>query len=345
MNRKRILAVAKLVLLFGTPVAFVLGLFSGGVYCGVQNRARVASFERDWLGLDVEVPDTPKAEPEATAAPEPKPEPEPEPGDGNDPTPAAAAPEASSSGGSVGATPSPEPAPGPPQPAPAPAAEVPPAAVAGVPAPRPDISAKVDPLDEAGVARLGIPVTVKVQVIVDASFIQSRSDWIDVVQRTVSSASRVYQEQFGITLELWSVGRWDVPDQGMSAAGLLADLQARPRQGANVLLGFTDRSFDGTVADKPVSPAADAPFNSAYGVVYGTTGHRESHLRTLLHELARMMGAKEISNPQDPAWLAGSFMSYAPVPETQALWIDAANRERVLERKDKPFAPAPIAPQ
>jgi hypothetical protein len=32
-------------------------------------------------------------------------------------------------------------------------------------------------------------------------------------------------------------------------------------------------------------------------------------------------------------------MSYAPAHDGQAPWIDADNRKRVLERKDKPFAP------
>ncbi|MCA9705717.1 MAG: hypothetical protein KDK70_07710 [Myxococcales bacterium] len=57
MNRKRIFAIGKLVVLFGTPLALIFSLFSCGVYCGVNNRAGIARFERDWLGLDVEVPD------------------------------------------------------------------------------------------------------------------------------------------------------------------------------------------------------------------------------------------------------------------------------------------------
>ena len=193
-------------------------------------------------------------------------------------------------------------------------------------------------------ARLGIPVTIKVGVLVDPQFIASHPEWIDAVQRTVSQGSEIFQEQFGVRLELWSVGRWSVPEQGMSASGLLTDLQGHPREGADVLLGFTARPFDGTETDKPVPPAGDAPFNEAYAVVYGTSGHRLSHLRTLLHELSRLMGAQDVTDPEDPAWISGSWMSYAPVPETQDQWIDVDNRKRVLSRKDSPFAPAPEAP-
>src|SRR5690606_16137250 len=65
MNVKRLKAIAKLGLLFGIPISLVLGLFSWGVHVGAQHRHAIASFERDWLGLDVEVPDPPAEAPPA----------------------------------------------------------------------------------------------------------------------------------------------------------------------------------------------------------------------------------------------------------------------------------------
>jgi hypothetical protein len=64
-----------------------------------------------------------------------------------------------------------------------------------------------------------------------------------------------------------------------------------------------------------------------------------------LHELGHIFGAQDIKDPRDPSWKAGSWMSYAPVRPGQAPWIDAKNRERILERKDKPFAPESVAPR
>ncbi len=55
MNWKRVKAVGKLVLLFGTPLLVVLGLFGYGVYVGDLYRHGITSFEKEWLGLDVEI--------------------------------------------------------------------------------------------------------------------------------------------------------------------------------------------------------------------------------------------------------------------------------------------------
>lgn len=349
MNRKRIIAIAKLVLLFGTPVALILGLFSCGVYCGVQNRTGIARFERDWLGFDVEVPSETKTEgggSEEPASTEPKPsvEPKPSEAEGVEPQPAQPTPQpAQPTPQPTQPTPQPaQPTPQPTQPAVVPGEQP---GVAGVPAPLPEPETRVDPLDDAGSARLGIPVTVKVGVLVDSQFIASNRQWIDTVQRTVSRASDIYEDQFGVTLELWAVGRWPVAEQGVGPSELLDDLRGRSRDGADVLLGFTSRAFVGTAADKPTPPSAEDPFNGAYGVVYGSSGHRQSHLRPLLHELSLLMGAQDVADPEDPAWIAGSWMSYAPVSEAQAPWIDVDNRLRVLARKDKPFAPVAPAPK
>jgi hypothetical protein len=188
---------------------------------------------------------------------------------------------------------------------------------------------------------LALPVTVRVKVLVDDELIAAQPDWIDYVQRTVSAASQTYQKQFGITLELTSVGRWPVVGAGMDADQLLADVRARAREGNDIVLGFTNRPWDDRVAGKADTPTPDSAFNGAYGVVYATPAHHLAHLRTMLHEVGHIFGATDITDPGDPGFRAGSWMSYAPARETDAPWIDADNRRRILERKDMPFIPEP----
>jgi hypothetical protein len=334
MNRKRIIAIGKLVLLFGTPLAVILGLFSCGVYFGVQHRADITRFERDWLGLDVEVPGEPAtgaakgdAKGDAKAPDDAKPRP---PSDAKAPDDAKPEPPSDAK-----APDDAKPEPPPPDPEPTPVV-VPPSNTGGVPAPLPPPATRVDPLDEPLAARLRASTVVRVKVLVDASVVAEHPEWIDYAQRTVSRASQIYQEQLGISLELSAVGRWSVAPQGMDTAALLADLHAQPREGADLLLGLTSRPYDGTSSGADLPGAA---FNGTHAVVHATPGHREGHLRTLLHEVSLLLGATGVADPADPAHVGGSWMSYAAVPETQAAWIDPANRQRILERKDLPFAP------
>jgi hypothetical protein len=331
MNGKRILAIGKLVLLFGTPLAVIFGLFSCGVYCGVQNRASITRFERDYLGLDVEVPGEPSTPPKDAAAAPPDAT---APADAKAPSETRASTDASTPTDAK----APSDAKAPAEPEPTPPVVVPPSTVGGVPAPLAPPTARVDPLVEPLATRLRASRVVRVKVLVDAAAVEAHPAWIDYVQRTVSRASQIYEEQFGISLELVGVGRWAVAREGMGTAALLDELREHPREGADLLLGLTSRPFDGAPIQAE-APAPDEPWNGTHAVVYATAGHREAHLRTLLHEVAHLFGAVDVTDSTDPAHVAGSWMSYAIVPETQAPWIDAANRQRVLERKDLPFAP------
>lgn len=312
MNSARLKAVGKLLLVLGAPIGCVLALFGSGVYCGVQNRYEITSFEHDVFGLDVEVPPAPAAPsttPSASTTPEPKtttptPEPVTEPVAVERPTP------------------TPE----------TPAPETPTAVEESAP--------KVDPLGDDMAARLKVPVKVRVKVLVDDDLARQHGDWIDYVQRTTSRASRVYEEQFGIELELTAVGRWPVAAKGMRADALLDDLRGRDREGADILVGMTARALDdGVISGQAETPSETSPWNGVRGIVYAVPGMREPHLRTLLHEIGHMFGALDVTDPSDAAWQAGSWMSYAPASDGQAPWIDPDNRQRVLSRKDKPFAP------
>jgi metallopeptidase family M12-like protein len=331
MNRARLLAIGKLGLLLGVPLGLVLTLFGSGVYCGVTHRAGITGFEHDVLGLDVEVaqadpqPSTPPASDAANSPLGAEPASEPTTPTTTPPTTAPTT------------TPPPTTAPSTPPPTTTPATTPAPVVVEETP------TAKVDPLSGGLADRLQLPVRVRIKVLVDDELTTTHADWIDYVQRTVSRASQIYEQQFGISLELYGVGRWSVATAGLGADQLLDDLRARPRDGADVLVGMTMRPLDGSISGEAETPTAESAFNGAHGIVYAVPRTREPHLRTLLHEVSHMFGALDVTDPSDAAWVAGSWMSYAPVRDGQAPWIDADNRRRVLERKDKPFAPEEAA--
>ncbi|HET6584873.1 MAG TPA: M12 family metallo-peptidase, partial [Nannocystaceae bacterium] len=288
MNSARLKAVGKLLLVLGVPIACVLALFGSGVWCGVQNRYEITSFEHDVLGLDVEVPPAP-----ATPAPTPPP---------------AASPDADAKPATPTPEPVTEPVPVVERPAPTP---TPPPTTTTTTVEEP--AAKVDPLGDDLAARLKLPVKVRVKVLVDDDLAREHEDWIDYVQRTTSRASRVYQDQFGIELELTAVGRWPVAAKGMRVDALLDDLRDRDREGADILLGMTARALDdGVISGQAETPSDTSPWNGAHGIVYAVPGMSEPHLRTLLHEIGHLFGALDITDPSDPSWRAGSWMSYAP---------------------------------
>jgi hypothetical protein len=60
-----------------------------------------------------------------------------------------------------------------------------------------------------------------------------------------------------------------------------------------------------------------------------------------MHELGHVFGAEDITDPTHAGFIGKSFMSYAPTRESEAPWIDADNRARILERKGLPFIAEP----
>jgi len=323
MNRARLLAVGKLLLLIGIPTGLIGTLFGAGVHCGVSNRAAITGFERDVLGLDVDVPSTPAAKPPESKPPESKP---PESAPPESAPPESAPPESA-----------------PPESAPPETATKPPETTpTETPLEKPTVTT-ADPLSGDLAAKLAMPVKLRIKVLIDDEMIAAHPDWIDYTQRTVGAASQIYEQQFGISLELVGVGRWSVVTAGMSAEQLLTELRTHPRDGADTMVGLTARPLDGSIAGEAETPLPESAFNGAYGIVYSVPNTREPHLRTLLHEVGHMFGALDVTDPSDPAFEAASWMSYAPVRDGQTPWIDATNRARILERKDKPFAPEPAA--
>ncbi len=362
MNLKRAKAIGRLLLLFGMPAAVILGIFGGGVVCGNEYRHGITSFERDWLGLDVELAPAvdddggnkatdksdrkvaeaeadeavAKAEREAELAkqeaaqrrrddvPSEIPAPQGAGPDAEQPTPRVTPPPKTEVPALTTVEPKPEPLQDPGS-----KAQPPPASLA-IP----------EPLQGELAKKLAVPVVVQVKVLVDDQLIADNPAWIDYVQRTLSRASSVYKQQFGIELMLVSVGRWRVATEGMGPEELRAELVSHSREGADILLGFTGREYESL--DDAVEQHSPAPHvNDGYGVVYAMPGQREPHLRSTLLGVGRSFGAREVVDKTSPAYNAASWMSRATIAPSQTLWIDGENRARILERKTQPFGPGP----
>ena len=314
MASSRLRSLTKLTLLLGVPISLLLGLFGGGVYCGHNNREAILGFERDWLGMDVALPATPEPAKTEPAKTEPvKTEPvKTEPVKTEPVRPEPVKPEPVKP--VVDATPTP----------------VAPVLVA-VTDPVPVTVAPTLPLPDDLHARLAESVRVRVKVLVDPELVDRRPDWIAYVQRHVAWASQVLEAQVGVRLELRGVVVWASPE-GSSADAQLADLQGRPRDGADLLLGLSSRGFDGA---PPVTTSPE--FNAGYALVSANPASRAPHLRGMLYAVGQALGATAVTDPTAEAWLGGSFMANRRGPDSQPLALDADSRRRLLERKSLPF--------
>lgn len=319
MASSRIKSLTKLALLLGAPVALLLALFGTGVHCGHTNRAAILGFERDWLGMDVTVP-----EPTPVPTPTPTPTPvTPTPTPVTTPTPVV--------------TPTPVTTPTPiatptPVVTPTPVTPVEPIALASVRDPIPLTVTPPAPLPADLQARLAEPVRVRVTVLVDPELVDRRPDWIAYTQRHIAWASQILEAQVGVHLDLRGVMVWpDPPRTGLTA--LVTAVQQRPRDGADLVLGFSERSFAGA----PMLTAA-ADHNLGHALVQANPGSRAPHLRGLLHAVGQSLGAFAIRDAASEPWRGGSFMADVLAPDTQAITLDDASRTRLLERKALPFA-------
>lgn len=304
MSAARLKSLGKLVLLIGTPVALVTGLFGAGVYCGQGHRAGILGFERDWLGFDVEVPGEPKPKPEP--ATEPKPEPKPTPEAKLEPTPT---PEPK-----VEPTPTPEPTKETkPEPAPVVADAVP------VPVAEPE------PLAPELQARLAEPVKVRVKVVVDADVFDRRPDWIAYAQRHVDWASQIFDRQVGVRLELRGVVAW--PTTWSSGHAALVDLQEIDREGADLVLGLGGRSVRAPIQ----APQVGAASHATIAVAFADPSSRAPHLRGLVRAVSQAMGVR----PPDGDVFTG---------DTAPIAFSAADRRILLDRKHLEFSSEPAPP-
>jgi hypothetical protein len=307
---RRAKILAKLGLLLGGPVLLLGGLFSAGIWVGTTHARSVSTFERDVLGLPVEVPPEPGAAPATPAPAAPA-------------TPAPSAPSVTPAGSPPVAAP-----PVAPVRAPVPAAAVP--VPAGLPVAVPE---RLD--DEALAERLAALRTIRVKVLVDRERTRDPS-WIADAHRLVEAVSASYEVALGIELTVVGIVSWDVATAALDPERLRADLASRPREGAEIVIGLADRAFD--------EPATSIAEGDALGgvVLVGAEPGATPHHRALLRELGHALGSADVVDAQSAAYQRGSWMSLAPVPPGATPWIDPESRRRILARKSLPVAAAEV---
>ena len=356
MSRARIKALAKLFLLLGLPVGLLAGLFGGGIYVGATHRATILGIEKDWLGMDVEVPVLPSTVAEGAgdkgwlglqiaAAKEGRRDIKATPGTAEPGAPDPASPDPASPDPVSPDPASPDPetpgtdvkpaAPGatPPPPTTTPPTTAPPTTPTGTELPA---SLLDPPLRPAMPMTVTLPerltpalqsvareiATVKVKVLVDSGWAEKAADPFGYVNQTVEWASSVYETQVGLRLQLQSIALWDGAPTGLAPKlGALCD---RPREGAQILLAFAGEAFTGddSFADPSCAVIPQSP-----------RSRQAPHLRSLLFVIGRLLGAERIADPGSEAWRRGSWMGDALADDSVPLWIDAESREAMLRGK------------
>ncbi len=311
----------KLTALLGLPLLALFSIFASGVYCGATRADRVVGLEQRWLGIEpppgrvLDRPEADGADPEAA-----------EPGD---------APE-----------------PGTPEPAQPPKPEQPEQAQPEPAQPQqPDQPAQPEPaqpqpqsehaggLAIATAAPVGPELrelfdqvrVVDVQIMVDPALVVAREDWLTYVAELFEATRASYEVLFGIRLQLHGVVVWD-PAAEADADTLLAELGARPHDGAEILLGLV-------ASERPpgfAAPTWTGERTGDHALVFADLQQRDRYYRNMLRALAVLFGAEPTSDPA--AKQLGSFMSDAAAPAGAAPVLDPANRGRVIIHKRREFA-------
>jgi len=339
MEKSRVTIALRLFLLLGLPFLVILGLFTFGVRLGVHNRDFILGFEERVLGFEVD-----RGEGEG----EPKDGEADEKDDGDDDAKKddAADSDADEPGKddadekdatSEDRGPPPDARdPAAKDPADAPPRVTPPSVPGTVAAELPPIAARPTPPDDL-VGALATTRVITVKVLVDATTVEAHPDWVDYVQRLISLSSANYTNLFGVQLRLYGVMQWDVSSNPLHADDFLQLVKEQPRDGADVLIALTDREMvDGVGGSSEVWPDG-ANKNGAYAVVYGSSERKEPHLQGTMHELAHLLGAKDVIDSSSGDFRGDNFMSYAAHDQSAPPMIDAANLRRVLTRKSQPF--------
>lgn len=322
MTQSRTKALLKLSLLLGIPLLIMFLLFCSGVYLGVRYQVPILRFERDWLKLDVVVPDVPI--PTTDDVKDVKSDP---------PTPISTVNEETSPPVVIAASKEEKPE----EPIEKEEKQTP--AVEHTTAPKHELrAAKPVPLtltlpeplpSELNAVRVR-PLNLKVQALVDPTIVATNPDWITEIQQTLTWASQIFESQFGISLEIYGIMQWSGINDEMTREDLLAKIQPKIAEEADLVLAFHAREREYQQQADGVNGTAKA---ASSAVVFAQSDSQAPYLRSLLYELSALLGASPITQNDSEEFQAGSWMTVAQFSDRQPLWMDASNRRHILEHK------------
>lgn len=127
---------------------------------------------------------------------------------------------------------------------------------------------------------------------------------------------------------------WDTVNVSGGPDALLADLAAREREGADVIIAIVAQPEPEDFEPKSWTRA----HHGVHALVYADLRQSDRYHRNLLRTLAQLLGATPTTD--SAAKQLGSFMSDAEVAAGAAPTIDPDNRRVVITNKGRPFAHA-----
>lgn len=176
------------------------------------------------------------------------------------------------------------------------------------------------------------PEVRRIKVMVDEAYVDTHPNWISEVMRTIGELSKIYRLEFGIQFELIGVVSWSDVFPYMGDSELLFNLYHHATEGADIVLGFINRSVAVETHEKALSESREQPLH-AFGLVGVDSRFNLVFLPSALRSLGIIYGAKNVVDTSSEAYRLGSWMSQTTVRSDRPLWIDLTNKRRILEHK------------
>lgn len=312
----RLEVAGKLTALIGLPLLIIVGLFSAGLYLGATRSYRIQHFEAKWLGFASPDPAADDGDSKLTGETEPEAETEGAETEG-------AEPESVETGGAEPEPKTPEPkTPDPKTPEPK-TPDQPSTTTLPVVEANP-VGAELRSLfDEA--------LVVRVKVMVDPALVVAREDWLTHTASLIEATHASFELLFGVDVQLQGIVVWNIA-AGAEPEALLADLLAREREGADVILGLVAQAEPANY--QPAQWTGDE--HGDHALVFADLRQHDRYYRNMLRTLARLLGAQPALDAASKQ--LGSFMSDAEPVGDVAPVLDPENRGRVIINKHRPFA-------
>lgn len=179
--------------------------------------------------------------------------------------------------------------------------------------------------------RFELPKRIRVKLVADDSLPWGARNCTQL-QNDLLSVAKPFRSWLGIELVFHGCVTWNIdfaqPSQAWSA------LHRFGLDGADMVLGAAMKEH----AQDSSPPASDV-FNQAYALAIVHHGTSPSLRKSMVHAVAKALGARELSDPNAADVRRGSVM--ATNPNSRDLWLDDTNRLRVLQRKTWPLKSSP----